>query len=148
MRLKRKCGLKMKSFLEIFVSMQVKDGYDLSATRRPCWLAPLILVFWFLCICWVENMSPPIDGDSQINVQDNNIIEEQQHADSRTPLLSADNLQPSSIFQNTRNLLQNWWLWELLASFVSVLSFLSIVVILVVYDSSSLPDWPFVFNVR
>lgn len=91
-------------------------------------------------------MSPPID--SQVDVEDSNNIEEQQHADLRTPLLDAAGLRPSSIPQIIGNLLQNWWLWEILSSFISVLSFVSIVVILIVYDSSSLPDWPFVFNVR
>lgn len=143
MRLKKKCGLKiiMNSAGVQFVS---------GRAGLPHWIQGYsTLVFWFLFIpsCWMENMSPPIDGDSQIE-QNNNIIEEQQHADSSTPLLSADKLQPSSIFQNTCNLLQNWWLWEILASLVSLLSILSIVVILIVHDSSSLPDWPFVFNVR
>lgn len=93
-------------------------------------------------------MSPPIDYDSQVDVEDSNNIEEQLHANLRTPLLNAAGLRPSSISHIIGNLLQNWWLWEILSSFVSVLSFLFIVVILIVHDSSSLPDWPFVFNIN
>ncbi|MCJ1468708.1 hypothetical protein MMC07_007338 [Pseudocyphellaria aurata] len=78
----------------------------------------------------------------------NSQMEEEQHADSRTPLLSPAGLKPSSFLQKTGNLFQNWWLWEILASLVSLLSILSIVVILIVYDSRSLPDWPFVFNIN
>lgn len=95
----------------------------------------------------ISDMPPPIGSDSPTELQDSD-IEEQQNADSRTPLLNADGPQQSSMAQNIGNLLQNWWLWEILASFLSLLSILSMVVILIVYDSSSLPDWPFVFNVR
>lgn len=97
----------------------------------------------------ISDMSPLRNYGSQIDdpIQDSD-IEERQHANSRTSLLNAAGQQSSSISQKTSNLLQDWWLWEILSSFVSLLSILSIVVILIVYDSSSLPDWPFVFNVR
>ena len=62
---------------------------------------------------------------------------------SMTPLLKDQTLDPdSSLFSKAAALLQDWWLWELLGSGTSILAMTAIVVILAIYDSSSLPDWP------
>lgn len=70
-------------------------------------------------------------------------------ANSSTPLLKT---KPSrrafSILDRVSGLLQDWWLWELLGAITCVLALSIIIVILAIYDSRSLPDWPSVFTVR
>ncbi len=87
------------------------------------------------------------DGASRRNNDD------EREISSRTPLL-----KPSTINDNNNhygfmwgkisNLLQDWWLWELIAMGTSIASMVIIAVILFLYDASSLPDWPSVFTVR
>ena len=71
-----------------------------------------------------------------------------ENADSRTPLLKQASSQQHSVQQKVGHLLGDWWLWEILGAALSLLAILAIAVIFVTYDSSSLPDWPFVFTVR
>ncbi len=78
---------------------------------------------------------------SERNVEDGN-------ADSGTPLLQRASSQHSSLSQTMSGLLHDWWLYEILGAAIAVLAILAIGVILVAYDSSSLPDWPSVFTVR
>lgn len=67
---------------------------------------------------------------------------EEQSTNYTTPLLKASDSQSSSILQSVGKLLQDWWLWEVIASLTSLLSITAITVILIIYNSSSLPDWP------
>ncbi len=70
-------------------------------------------------------------------------------ADSRTPLLKSLPLQrASSARSKISGLLSDWWLWEIISAATCILALAVIVVILLLYDSSALPDWPFVFTVR
>lgn len=70
-------------------------------------------------------------------------------ADSRTPLLKSLPLQrASSVRSKISDLLSDWWLWEIISAATCILALALILVILLVYDSSALPDWPFVFTVR
>jgi len=70
-------------------------------------------------------------------------------ADSRTPLLKSLPLQrASSARSRISGLLSDWWLWEIISAATCMLALAVIVVILLLYDSSALPDWPFVFTVR
>ena len=71
-----------------------------------------------------------------------------QEVDSQTPLLKKGLPKPSSISQKISLLLQDWWLWEILSALIAILATSAIIVILVLFDSSSLPDWPSVFTVR
>ena len=71
-----------------------------------------------------------------------------QDDDSRTPLLGAVTVQSRSMLDKISSLLQNWWLWEIVGAATSVVCISIILVILLLYNSSSLPDWPFIFNVR
>ncbi len=80
-----------------------------------------------------------VNGDSQ---------PDEHTADSRTPLLTKSHSKPASITRRIALLLQDWWLWELASASVAILASTAIVVILVLYDGSSLPDWPSVFTVR
>lgn len=73
---------------------------------------------------------------------------DEHDADFRTPLLAKSLPRPASITQRIALLLQDWWLWELASASVAVLATTAIIVILVLYDGSSLPDWPSVFTVR
>lgn len=70
-------------------------------------------------------------------------------ADSSTPLLKT---KPSrhafSLLDRLSSLLQDWWLWEILGAITCVLALSIILIILAIYDSRSLPDWPSVFTVR
>ena len=68
---------------------------------------------------------------------------------SSTPLLKT---KPSrhafSLLNRLSSLLEDWWLWEILGATTCVLALLIIIVILAIFDSRSLPDWPSVFTVR
>ena len=71
-----------------------------------------------------------------------------QDADSRTPLLKQSVPEPASLSPKISLLLQDWWLWEILSALTALISSTIIIVILVIFDASSLPDWPSVFTVR
>ncbi|KAL8842161.1 MAG: hypothetical protein Q9176_002854 [Flavoplaca citrina] len=72
--------------------------------------------------------------------------------DERAPLLkstsSSHEDQGSSLAQNAGNLLANWWLWELIEACTSLAALAVIIIILFIYDGSSLPDWPSVFTIN
>lgn len=68
--------------------------------------------------------------------------------DPSEPLLRTASSKATTVASNTSNLLADWWLWEILSASTSVLALFVIAVILLVYDGSSLPDWPSVFTVR
>ena len=70
-----------------------------------------------------------------------------QDEDSRTPLLKQSIPRPASLSRKISLLLQDWWLWEILSALTALISSTVIIVILVIFDSSSLPDWPSVFTV-
>lgn len=68
--------------------------------------------------------------------------------DPRTPLLSSGpNKSRNSLSRELTGLFQDWWLWEVFGAITSVLALLVIVTILMIYNSSSLPDWPSIFTV-
>ena len=71
-----------------------------------------------------------------------------QDLDSQTPLLRKALPKPASVKNKIALLLQDWWLWEILSALTAILATTAIILILVIYDSSSLPDWPSVFTVR
>ena len=71
-----------------------------------------------------------------------------QDVDFRTPLLKQSVPRPASVSRKISLLLQDWWLWEILSALTALISSTVIIVILVIFDSSSLPDWPSVFTVR
>ncbi|KAL8760223.1 MAG: hypothetical protein Q9199_000246 [Rusavskia elegans] len=66
----------------------------------------------------------------------------------RTPLLKSASSQGTSLAQNAANLFANWWLWELIEACTSIIALAVIVIILFIYDGSSLPDWPSVFTIN
>ncbi len=68
--------------------------------------------------------------------------------DSRLPLLSKARVKSASTSHKISLLLQDWWLWELSSALTATLATSAIIVILVVYDGSPLPDWPSVITVR
>ena len=72
----------------------------------------------------------------------------ERNADSTTPLLKQASSQRCSVRPKIARLLGNWWLWEILGAAIALLAVLAIFIILMIYDSSSLPDWPSVFTVR
>ena len=72
----------------------------------------------------------------------------QAEEDARIPLLNGSPFQRNSKPQSVSSLLQDWWLWELLSALVASLATTAIIVILLIYDSSPLPDFPSVFTVR
>jgi ABC-type Zn2+ transport system substrate-binding protein/surface adhesin len=113
-------------------------------------------------------MAPVARGGSDINHNNHNNHHHHHHHDgasrrndddereisSRTPLLkpstdnNKNNNRPGFIWGKIFELLQDWWLWELIAIGTSIASMVIIAVILFLYDASSLPDWPSVFTVR
>ena len=69
--------------------------------------------------------------------------------DSTTPLLKTSPVRRSfSLSNKLSGLLQDWWLWEVIGAITCVIALAVIVVVLAIYDSCSLPDWPSVFTVR
>lgn len=70
-------------------------------------------------------------------------------ADTRMPLLNNDaSRRTTSTAKKLGGLFQDWWLWEVMGATTCLLALSVIIVILAVFDSSSLPDWPSVFTVR
>ena len=70
------------------------------------------------------------------------------HGDNaRTPLLKKASSHTNSLSREVSLLFQDWFMWELLSALLALLSLVAIVCVLVVYDSSSLPDWPSVITV-
>ena len=72
----------------------------------------------------------------------------EQDANSQTPLLKRPLPKPATLLARITLLFQNWWLWEIISAITAVLAFTVIIVILAIFDQSSLPDWPSVFTVR
>lgn len=70
-----------------------------------------------------------------------------QDADSRTPLLKKSLHKSATVSKRVALLFQNWWLWEILSATTAVIAINVIVIILVCFDQSSLPDWPSAFTV-
>ncbi len=67
--------------------------------------------------------------------------------DSQTLLLQKELPKSASIARQVSLLLQDWWLWEILSAITAILATTAIIFVLVLYDRSSLPDWPSVFTV-
>ena len=68
--------------------------------------------------------------------------------DAMTPLLKTVPAESASFLgQKISSLLQDWWLWEILGVATCVSALTIIVVILLIYDSRALPDWPSIFTV-
>lgn len=82
-----------------------------------------------------------LDGHGQ------NAIRDDRDVDSRTPLLKNSLPTPTLVSQKTALLFQNWWLWEILSAGTAVSAIILIIAILILFDQSSLPDWPSVFTV-
>lgn len=61
---------------------------------------------------------------------------------AHTPLLTKSLPKSASLSRKISLLLQDWWLWEILSALVAILATTAIIVILVLFDGSSLPDWP------
>lgn len=81
-------------------------------------------------------------------VQDANANPDERDANTQTPLLQKTPLKPVTVSKRIALLLQNWWLWEIVSASTAVLAATVIIIILLVFDQSSLPDWPSVFTVR
>ena len=100
--------------------------------------------------CWCSQfyirtcapMSPPVEGINEPQNSDGARSDEEQ------PLLRSKSTNRPPTMQTVSSLLQNWWLWEVLAMGTSLLSVTMITVILLSYDSSALPDWPSIITVR
>ncbi|KAL8999341.1 MAG: hypothetical protein Q9169_001767 [Polycauliona sp. 2 TL-2023] len=73
-------------------------------------------------------------------------MEENHH--ERTPLLKKASSGGASVIQNAGTLLSDWWLWEVIEACTSIVALAVIVIILFIYDGSSLPDWPSVFTIN
>ena len=74
--------------------------------------------------------------------------QDERDANSRTPLLKRSLPEPTNVSKRTALLFQDWWLWEIVSATTAVLAIAVIIVVLVIFDQSSLPDWPSVFTVR
>lgn len=94
-------------------------------------------------------MSPPVgDENEPYNNSDCGRSDEELPTTCRTPLLKSEDKKRPSVIRNIQNLFQDWWLWELIAISTSIISISIISVVLYLYDSSPLPDWPSVITVR
>ena len=70
-----------------------------------------------------------------------------QDADSRTPLLTKSLHMSATVSKRTALLFQNWWLCEILSAATAATAISGIIIILVIFDQSPLPDWPSIFTV-
>ena len=72
-----------------------------------------------------------------------------QELDPSIPLLKAIPVQrASSAWQNILDLFSDWWLWEIISAITCLFALTVIVAVLLIFDSSDLPNWPSVFTVR
>lgn len=74
--------------------------------------------------------------------------EDEDDVGARVPLLKPAYYRGASCIHGVSGLLTDWWLWEILGAITCIIALAVIAVLLFVYDSSSLPDWPSVFTVR
>lgn len=89
---------------------------------------------------------PPMStsGRSQLN----DPAQDQGDANPQTPLIKRSLPKPSNASEKIASLFQDWWMWEIVSATTAALAVVVIVVVLVIFDQSSLPDWPSVFTVR
>ncbi len=75
---------------------------------------------------------------------------DERDTDPQTPLLLLKKPlpKPTSMSKRMALLFHNWWLWEIVSAGIAVLAVTVVIAILVVFDQSSLPDWPSIFTVR
>ena len=69
---------------------------------------------------------------------------------SYTPLLNPITLSKKGVTASSNRLslsFQDWFSWDLVSAFTASLSMVAIVIILAIFDGSSLPDWPSIFTV-
>lgn len=85
-------------------------------------------------------------NDLDGHIQEANLDEQDTH--SQSPLLRAYHKQPIPASPKIPLLFQNWWLWEIVSASTAFLAIVVIIIILAVFDQSSLPDWPSVLTVR
>ena len=77
----------------------------------------------------------------------------QAEADSddnvHTPLLKSisSTSYPSSWTERVATSFQDWFSWDLLSAAVATVSIVAIIILLAVFDNSSLPDWPSIITV-
>lgn len=76
-------------------------------------------------------------------IQEVNLDEQDTH--SQVSLLRASPIPAS---QRIPLLSPNWWLWEMVSAGTAFLAIVVIIIILAIFDQSSLPDWPSAVTVR
>ena len=65
-----------------------------------------------------------------------------------SPLLPKDlGKWSSSLISKLGLSFQDWFSWELVSALVALVSVSAIIVVLAIFDNSSLPDWPSIFTV-
>lgn len=79
-------------------------------------------------------------------IQEADLDEQDTH--SRIPLLRASHNESIPASQKVPLLFRNWWLWEIVSAGTAFLAIVVIIIILAIFDQSSLPDWPSMFTVR
>lgn len=70
--------------------------------------------------------------------------------DIHTPLLNSNALSKKGFTATSKRLslsFQDWFSWDLASAFTASLSMAAIVILLAIFDGSSLPDWPSIFTV-
>ena len=79
--------------------------------------------------------------------QSNDLDGHSSDPDSYTPLLTKSLPKSASATAKVGLLLQDWWLWEIIAAVGAIIATSSVIIILVLFDGSPLPDWPSVLTV-
>lgn len=82
--------------------------------------------------------------------QDGDANEDVDVVNSHTPLLNSNALSKKVLPASSKRLslsFQDWFSWDLASAFTASLSMVAIVIILAIFDGSSLPDWPSIFTV-
>ncbi|KAL2048120.1 hypothetical protein N7G274_000031 [Stereocaulon virgatum] len=68
--------------------------------------------------------------------------------DSQTPLLKRSVPKPASRGHAISLLLQDCWLWEIFSALTAISATSAIILLLVFFDSSSLPNWPSIITIN
>ena len=65
-----------------------------------------------------------------------------------SPLLQKTGQLKSDWSQRISQSFADWFAWEILSAAVAILSFVAIVIVLLKFDDSALPDWPSIFTIN
>jgi len=100
-----------------------------------------------LRVTWLSDAMPASDPDG-VGHQGDACDVGGSNVDAQTPLLKKTVATSNSLLHAIALSFQDWFSWEILSAITATVAVAAIIIILAVYDESSLPDWPSVFTAR